>query len=383
MPSPQGNAKLRTLFVLHPIFALTGIVQAIGGPLMPSLAVAHGLNDSQSGELFFCYFAGTSLGAFFVRGNYARSIAFGFFAMVACCIAVVWASWPLLPAAFLLLGITDGVGMSGVSLYVGRAFPSNCAPLLTILNFTWSAGALLAPLLAARVLAQHDYRAAYEAIAVMALVAGAACALFLRDAEESQTVSAESQRRSALPVILLFALAAFLQVGVENTSAAWFSTFALRTSGGGMVRAAVSTSFYWTGFLASRGVASIVLLRVKPGHLLRVSIASALAAAILLAATESTALRELAMLALGIALAPIYPLVIATFFERARHTSDSRWVLATAGFGGSVLPWIAGLLSEHSHSIRVGLCTIPLALLVMLGILPLMTKPKIGAGHEI
>lgn len=382
MPSPPGNAKLRTLLVLHPIFALTGIVQAIGGPLMPSLAAAHRLNDNQSGLLFFCYFAGTSLGAFFVRGNYARSIAYGFFAMVACCIAVVWAPWPLLPAAFLALGITDGVGMSGVSLYVGRAFPSNCAPLLTILNFSWSAGALLAPLIAARVLLHYDYRAAYEVIAAIALIAGIACAVFLRDVEEHGAAGAESEGRTALPVVLLFAMAAFLQVGVENTSAAWFSTFALRTAGGGMVHAAVSTSYYWFGFLASRGVASIVLLRVKPRMVLRACVASALAAAILLAASESTALRELAMLVLGIMLAPVYPLVIATFFERARHTGDSRWVLATAGFGGSVLPWIAGWLSVHAQSIRAGMCTIPLALLVMLGILPLMARPKFAAGRE-
>lgn len=383
MPSPKGNSKLRTHLVLHPIFALTGIVQAIGGPLMPSLAAAHRLNDSQSGLLFFCYFAGTSLGAFFVRGNYARSIALGFFAMVACCFAVMWAPWPLLPAAFLLLGITDGVGMSGVSLYVGRTFPSNCAPLLTILNFSWSAGALLAPLIAARVLLRYDYRAAYEVIAVIALLAGIACAVFLQDAQESEASKAESRRVAALPVILLFALAAFLQVGIENTSAAWFSTFALRTAGGGMVRAAVSTSFYWVGFLASRGVASLVLLRVKPVVVLRFAVVSALLAAILLAATESTALRQLAMLALGVALAPVYPLVIAAFFARARHTGDSRWVLATAGFGGSVLPWIAGWLSVHTQSLRVGMCTIPAALVVMLGILPLISRSRVESGHEV
>jgi fucose permease len=381
MPSPQGSANLRTLVVLHPIFALTGIVQALGGPLMPSLAATHHLNDGQSGLLFLCYFAGTSMGAFFCRTNYARAIAFGFFAMVLCSLAVAWAPWPLLPGAFLLLGITDGVPMSGVSLYIGRTFAATCAPTLTMLNFTWSAGALLAPLLASRVLIRFDYRAAFVLLSVFALIAGTACALFLRDSEEPWDPDPHTRTITPFPIVLVFALAAFLQVGIENTSAAWFSTFALRTAGGGMVRAAVSTSFYWTGFLASRGLASIVLLRVRSAAVLRVALVAALCAAVLLAATGSTPVRELAMLALGVSLAPIYPLVLAGFFARARHTSDSRWVLATAGFGGSVLPWIAGWLSVHTQSLRVGMCTIPAALLVMLLVLPLLSGSAVLAGR--
>ena len=381
MPSPQGNSKFRTLAVLHPIFALTGVLQAVGGPLMPSLAAAHHLNDGQSGLLFFCYFAGTSMGAFFCRTNYARAIAIGFFAMVVCSLAVAWAPWPLLPGAFLLLGITDGVPMSGVSLYIGRTFAASCAPTLTMLNFTWSAGALLAPLLAARVLLYYDYRAAYILVAILALIAGIACALVLRDSEEPWNPGAGARSKTPLSIVMIFALAAFLQVGIENTSAAWFSTFALRTAGGGMVRAAVSTSFYWIGFLASRGLASLILLRVRSLVVLRVAVVAALIASILLAATGSTPLRELAMLALGVALAPIYPLVIAGFFARARHTSDSRWVLATAGFGGSILPWIAGWLSVHTQSLRVGMCTIPAALLVMLLVLPLLSGTAVLAGR--
>ena len=48
---------------LHPVFALTGVLHSIGGPLLPSLAATFHLTDSQSGFLFLAYFAGTSLGA--------------------------------------------------------------------------------------------------------------------------------------------------------------------------------------------------------------------------------------------------------------------------------------------------------------------------------
>jgi fucose permease len=71
------------------------------------------------------------------------------------------------------------------------------------------------------------------------------------------------------------------------------------------------------------------------------------------------------MFLLGVSLAPTYPLVLAGFFARSRHTADSRWILFTAGFGGSVLPWIAGFTSSHTGSIRTGMITIPAALLLM------------------
>src|SRR6185503_13957650 len=108
---------------------------------------------------------------------------------------------------------------------------------------------------------------------------------------------------------------------------------------------AASSSFYWTGFLSSRGLSSFALLRAEPMRIFRVVIASGLTSALFLEFAPNIALRNLAMFLLGASLAPIYPLVLSGFFARTRKTADSRWILFTAGFGGSVLPWIAGFVS--------------------------------------
>jgi fucose permease len=79
------------------------------------------------------------------------------------------------------------------------------------------------------------------------------------------------------------------------------------------------------------------------------------------------------MIILGAALAPIFPLLLSRFFARARQSSDSRWVLAVCGFGGSVLPWLTGWVSAQSGSLRLGLITIPAALLLMVFMLPLLS----------
>ena len=369
MPSGPGASNpdsfRGSLLVLHPVFALTGVVHAIGGPLLPSLSSKFHLTDGQAGFLLALYFAGSSVGALMCRTRYARTMALGFVAILICCLAVTVVAWPLLLSAFLLLGVSVGLPMSAVSLYAGRAFPHRRAPVLTLLNFSWSAGALVAPLLAARVLADHDYRFAYLLLAVPAVLAAWACFALLREPEEPARPAIAASGSENLRIIFLFALAAFLQVGVENTSAAWLSTFTLRMASRGVVLAAASSSLYWAGFLGTRGLASFVLLKANPKRLLQTALASGVIAGALLIGAPSAAARDAAMFMLGASLGPVYPLVIAGSLAGLRETSDTRWVLFAAGFGGSVLPWLAGSISVHTGSLRGGMLTIPVTLLVM------------------
>ena len=365
MRSTAGSHTGRTLAVLHPAFALTGVLHVVGGPLLPSLAARFHLNDSQSGLLFLLYFVGTSLGALLCRGNYARKMALGFLAAAACCVGVAAASPPLLPLVFLLLGISVGMPMSAVTLFVGRNFAERCAPMLTFLNFSWSAGALVAPLLAARLLMHHDYRATYLTLSLAAAVAAVMCGVLLEDAPEPVRPSRATWDFANLSIVVVFAFAAFLQVGVENTAVTWLATYVMRSAGSGVVLAAASTSFYWIGFMGSRGFSSLLLLRAAPARVARIAVVVALAASVLLAAVPSVAGRSVAMFLLGAALAPIYPLIIAGLFARVRHTADSRWVLATAGIGGSVLPWLVGGISARSGSLRLGILVMPAALLLI------------------
>lgn len=363
----------RTLLVLHPVFALTGVLHAVGGAILPSLAARFNLSDSTSGLLFLLYFGGTSIGALLCRGHYARTMTIGFVAMVCTCLAVASAPRPLLAPAFLLLGISVGVPMSAVTLFTGRNFPERCAPLLTFLNFSWSVGALAAPLIAARILEHHTYRAAYIVFAGASALAASVSALVLRDEPEAIRAPRDSQATTtAVYLIATFAFAAFLQVGIENTAAAWLPTYALRMTRSGIVFAAASSSFYWAGFLASRGLSSLLLMRAAPMLVFRAAIALGFASGLLLEFAPSVTLRSVAMFSLGAALAPTYPLVLAGFFARTQQTSDSRWILFIAGFGGSVVPWVAGFVSTHTGSLRAGMLIIPAALLLMALVLPVL-----------
>jgi fucose permease len=372
---PNQTTAWKALTVLHPAFALTGILQVVHGALLPSLAARFSFSDSQSGLLLTLYFGGTAMGALLCRPNYGRSVAAGFLGVTCCCLGIAASAQVFLFPLFLLMGLGVGVSCSSVSLFVGRNMAARCAATLTFLNFTWSIGALAAPLLAAALLEYCDYRAAYASLAVLTTLAAAVCLRLPADRAESghsapgSRDSATSERLAAsrpdLRLLATFGLLAFLETGVENTAVAWLTTYSLRSSNAGLGAAAAFSSLFWCGFLASRGVSSFLLLRVEPVRVLRTAVGLALVSVLLIAVFSAGPARGPALFLLGTALGPIFPLLLSLFFVRVRRTSDTRWILALSGFGGSILPWVTGWISTRSGSLRVGLVTVPAALLTL------------------
>jgi fucose permease len=343
-------------------------MHAIGGALLPSIALAFHLSDKQSGSLFFLYFIGAAIGALLCLGRYARLMTAGFLAVAASCVAIANANAALLPPLFFVLGVGVGIPMSAVTMFAGRKFGDRSAAPLTFLNFSWSAGALLAPLFAAQILVSHTYLTAYLVLAVVAVAAAIACWLVLEEPPARSVPDPQTGMRN-LGWIALFAVLTFLEVGIENTTATWLATYVMRGSHTGAALAAASSSLYWCGFLISRGLFSLVLLRFNATRVLRGAVLIGAFASVALVAFAGPLERGFAMLILGATLAPVFPLLLSRFFARARNASDSRWVLSVCGFGGSVLPWLTGWISAAS-SLRVGLTTVPAALVVMLALLP-------------
>jgi FHS family glucose/mannose:H+ symporter-like MFS transporter len=363
-------SRRTALWVLHPVFALTGAADAITGPLLPAIARAFHLSDSQSGLLLFCVFAGLATGALLCFGDYARVLARGFLAMSLFSALVPFVSRPVLFLFAFFFGVSVGVPMTAVSLFVGRNYVEGRAATLTLLNFSWSAGALLAPLLAARMLAVASWQSVYFVLAGVAAMAAVAVHFTIHDTAEAARAAPETAGLRNVRVVALFAVFLFLEVGMEVTYGAWTSTYILRTTGVSLTRAAAAAAIFWIGFLASRGLSPFVLRWVGPFNLLRIALATALAASAILLAASSAWVASAAILLLGMALAPVFPVTLSVFFDRARHSSDSRFVLSFCGFGGSVIPWIVGLVSARSGSLRMGLLISPVVLLGMTLMLP-------------
>jgi FHS family glucose/mannose:H+ symporter-like MFS transporter len=161
----------------------------------------------------------------------------------------------------------------------------------------------------------------------------------------------------------------------------WLASCIQRIAITGTAHAAASSSLYFSGFPGSRGASAVALLRADTLKTLRGAVFTALSASLLLLILPTPISRDVAMLVFGAALGPIYPLLIATFFARARHSSDTRWILATAGLGGSVLPWLTGWFSSHAGNLRIGVFTIPTALALPAFLLPVIRTCQSNSQH--
>lgn len=362
------------LLALHPVFVLVGVVDTITGPLLPSLARVFHLTDSQSGGLVAVVFAGTAAGALMCRGNYARVMTLGMLAVACSSAGFPWIARSILyPWAF-FFGIGIGASIVAINLFVGRNYPEGRAARLTMLSLAWSLGAMLAPLLASRLLAIGSWRTVYLTLAAASALATPVVGFTMRDSQEAARNTAETAGLGNLRLMALFAVFSFLDVGMESTFGAWISTYVLRATHTTVTLAAAATAIYWGGFLAVRCLSSLVLLRMRPGRLLAFTLITALCAATLLVAAGSHILLFVAILLLGAALAPIFPVTLAMFLDRARHSSDTRFILALSGIGGVVFPWLVGAISSHTGSLRMGLVAGPVTLVAMIALRPALSE---------
>jgi FHS family glucose/mannose:H+ symporter-like MFS transporter len=71
----------------------------------------------------------------------------------------------------------------------------------------------------------------------------------------------------------------------------------------------------------------------------------------------------------GLALGPVFPLILALFLTEIGGSRNVGWVFAIAGLGGAVLSWLTGAISTSAGSLRIGLLVPGAAALLMLAMI--------------
>jgi fucose permease len=164
------------------------------------------------------------------------------------------------------------------------------------------------------------------------------------------------------------ALLFFLYTGVEATAGQW--AFSLLTESRGMTTAAagLAASAYWGSIFAGRLAFGAVAHHVAPARLLRLGMAGAPLAALVVSLTRSGAGAFTGLFALGLLLAPIFPLLIAETPSRVgeRHASHAiGFQISAATLGAGTLPAAAGLLVRHAGLEALGPVLLATAALVL------------------
>jgi len=179
-----------TLPLMHATFILAGFGTMLLGPILPLLSQRWHLTDSQSGLMVLAQFCGATLGGSTVSSRLQRDMLLGLAAAAVGFLGFAFAPGLNLACAALFVG-GFGVGrtIATVNIIGGARYTKNRGSALSRLNFTWSFGALLSPLLAAWLI-RLSLQTRLAAFAALFLVCAVALAMQIRRAPNTTAANA-------------------------------------------------------------------------------------------------------------------------------------------------------------------------------------------------
>ncbi|MGB7435191.1 MAG: MFS transporter [Candidatus Acidiferrum sp.] len=373
--------------ILHLSFILIGVITTLLGPILPSFSHRWLLSDAQAGVFFASQYFGATVGVLLTsvllpRFGFARVCAGAF---VAFCVGFTFLGFgPWLISAFMtgVNGFGYGLANPSINLRATQLPSKNTAGAVTFLNFSWSAGAVLCPFLVGGLIpAIHLHGFAW-------LIAGAALVLvMLHLSLRGSQVTAHPARAihpladwiahlrvpQAKPLLLIFCL----YVGVEVALGGWVASFEKRLPGMSAVTIVIAPSVFYGALLVGRGVAPFALRRVSQIVISAGGLLLATVGGTIIAMSSSPQILYLGSAIAGFGLAPQFPIYVT--WLAAIFKQDSTWIgalfFAATGVGGGVVPWLVGIVSATTHSLRAGLI-IPLATTVLMIFFILQARPS-------
>lgn len=354
--------------LMHFGFVLTGLGTALLGPILPLLTRQWHLEDAQSGLLLLAQFCGSFLGGVSVSRHLRRSLLTG---LAAAAVGFgIFAVAPGLAVACIGLSLGGfGLGqiIASTNILAGRRYTEHRGSALALLNFSWSFGAMLSPLLAAWLLPWFALRGMLECFAALFVVAAIAITAEMRGTQEEideadVPLNGKGLRRTAF---LYFAGLLFLYGGLETCLSGWLTTYALRYGDKTLAISEYTTLLLWVALTVGRAGSSLVMLKIKESTVQRWGLALAVIFTAGLATAHSAAAIAVFAVLLGLSLSPFFPSTFALLMAEKPAARQAGIVLAVSGLGAAALPWLMGVVSTRTGSLQVALA-LPLAAAILL-----------------
>jgi fucose permease len=261
--------------------------------------------------------------------------------------------WTQLLAAALLAGLGGGAIDASLNDHVAR---HHSARHLSWLHACWGIGAAAAPLVVATVLASaNSWRFAYAALALVeALLAIAflrTSTLWSELAAREPTERTNAERGLRWPMLASVALF-YVYGGLEASAGLWSSSLLIDTRQVSPALASAAVALFWAALTVGRIAVGLRADVIGPARVLRSATWLALLACFALALPNTAAwFAACALTAVGLSLAPIYPLAMhdtPTRFGERWGTRLVGYQVASASLGVATLPWLLGAVARRS-----------------------------------
>ena len=259
------------LAIIHLGFVLTGIVTTMLGPILPLLSSRWLLTDAQSGRLFTAQFLSSVTGSLLAsrivgRWGAATTVTIGMFLVVLGVALLGIGSLTIGVLGIALYGLGLGFALPSTNLWVSELAGEKASSALNLLNFSWTVGALGAPVFFAELQRPLGTRGTMFLLAASLLIIAALEAAGIRHQisgpQRPLQSSTAERERSRLVLAILTTVFLLLYVGTENGIAGWLPSFASRNYQMSVNSTAMLQSCFWGCILLGRLLAPLVLRRV-------------------------------------------------------------------------------------------------------------------------
>lgn len=354
-------------------FLPTGVLTTILGPLLPLLIVRWSLNDTQAGNLFLVQFLSSVVGVWLsgvllTRLGFRPAFLLGLLLMAAGSATLYLGSFYLGMAAIALYGLGLGFIIPTDNLLIAEISSASATGAVSLLNFFWGIGAVFCSLMIAWAAAHHAVSIFLVSVSVfLVLLAFAMRSFPFPAAVAASNRSLNWQELAKTPVIWLFAAVFFLYPGAETAVGGWIGSYVSRLGHDGAKMAPLLPAFFWLALTLGRALGSAFLAHVSEQRVLRVGYATGSAGILLLLWSKTLPGVIVAALIIGLSFATLYPINVARLSQHYGVTARSigAVMFSLASIGPAVIPWLVGVTSHATGSLRAGLL-LPLAATVTL-----------------
>jgi len=371
--------------------------------MLPILIARWALNDTQAGNLFLVQFLASLVGVqlagvLLTRWGFRPAFLLGLLLM-ACGVATLYmgslalglasvAAYGLglglmIPTNNLLIaeiGSSSGAGLSSGDSSSDISKASSSASAVSLLNFFWGVGAVLCSVMVAWTAAHRLLPFFLGAVALFLVLlalamrrlpfpaAAKASSATSSEAKSSESSASSSWRELAKsPAIWFFAAVFFLYPGAETAVGGWIGSYASRLGSRGAAMASMMPAFFWSALTVGRAFATAFLHHFSERRVLRAGCAAGAAGIALMLWAPALAGVIAGALITGLSFSTLYPITVARFSERfgVAARSIGSLMFSLAAVGPAVIPWMVGVISHATGSLRAGLL-LPLGATVIL-----------------
>jgi MFS transporter, FHS family, glucose/mannose:H+ symporter len=369
---PDSSSK-RLVLAAQLAFLPTGILTTLIGPMLPLLMVRWSLSDTQAGNLFLVQFlsslVGVQLTGFLLsRLGFRPSFLLGLLLMACGTATLYLGSVALGMASVAVYGLGLGLIIPTDNLLIAEISPASRSGAVSLLNFFWGIGAVLCSVMVAWTAAHRALPFFLGAVSLLLLLLALAVrGLTFPPAATSKDRAPSWRELLRSPAIWLFAAVFFLYPGAETAVGGWIGTYVSRLGPREAAIAPLMPAFFWAALTLGRGLGTLLLSHVPEHRVLRAGFAAGSAGIVLMLLSSTLTGVIAGALITGLSYATSYPITVARLSHRfgVAARSIGAIMFSLASIGPAIIPWMVGITSQSTGSLRAGLA-MPLAATVIL-----------------